>query len=200
MNLVAESTTMSAPHSMGRAKDGGRGGIVDDQGHALLVSDAGQLLDVGNVELGIAQGLGVDGPGFRVDGSSQAVEVVGIGKAHLNAEPRQGVVEKVVGAAVERGGGDDFVAGAGQGEDGQGLGGLAGGGGQGRRSSFEGGDALLEDVGGGVHDAGVDVAEFLQAKEPGGMIGVFEDVRGGLVDGDGARSRGGVRFLPGMHG
>ena len=160
----------------------------------------GQSFDVGNVELGIAQGLGVDSPGFRVNGRPQAVKIVGIDKAYLDAHPRQGVVEKVVGSPIERGGGDDLVSGAGQGGDGQGFGGLSGGGCQRRRSSFEGGDALLEDIGGGVHDAGVDVAEFLQAKEPGGVIGVFEDVRGGLVNGDGARSRGRVRFLPGMHG
>ncbi len=109
-------------------------------------------------------------------------------------------MEEVVGAAVERGGGDDLVSGAGQGEDGQGFGGLAGGGGQRRRASFEGGDPLLEDVGGRVHDAGVDVAEFLQAEEAGGVVGVLEDVRGGLVDGDGAGSGGGVRFLTGVHG
>ena len=34
-------------------------------------------------------------------------------------------------------------------------------------SAFERGDALLEDVGGGVHDAGVDVAELLQARRGG---------------------------------
>ena len=53
-------------------------------------------------------------------------------------------------------------------------------------SAFEGGNALLEDVGGGVHDAGVDVAELLQAEEPAGVVGVVEDVGGGLVDGHGA--------------
>ena len=67
----------------GAGKNWGRGGVVDHQGHALLVGDAGQPLDVGDVELGIAQGLSVDSPGFGVDGSAQAVEVVGIDKAHL---------------------------------------------------------------------------------------------------------------------
>ena len=191
---------MSAPHSMGRQRIGVAARVVDHQGHALLVGDAGQLFNVGNVELGIAQGFGVDGPGFRVDGCPQAVKVVGIDKAHGDAEARQGVVEEVVGAAIEGGGGDDLVSGAGQGEDGQSLRGLAGGGRQRRRSPFERGDPLLEDVGGRVHDAGIDVAEFLQAEEPGGVVGILKDVRGGLVDGDGAGSGGGVRFLTGVHG
>ena len=80
------------------------------------MGNAGQLFDVGNVELGIAQGLGVDGPGFGVDGCPQAVKVIGIDKAYVDAEAGQGVVEEVVGAAIQGGGGDDLVSGAGQGE------------------------------------------------------------------------------------
>ncbi len=191
---------MSAPHSMGRQRIGEAAGVVDHQRHALLVGDSGQLFHVGNVELGIAQGFGVDSPGLRVDGGAQAVKVIRIDKADGDAETRQGVVEEVVGAAVERGGGDDFVSGAGQGKDGQSLRGLARGGGQCSRAPFEGGDPLLEDVGGRIHDAGIDVAEFLQAEEPGGVVGVLKDVRGGLVDGDGAGSGGWVRFLTGVNG
>jgi RNA-splicing ligase RtcB len=108
-------------------------------------------------------------------------------------------VEEVVGAAVERGGGDDLVAGAGQGEDGERLGGLAGGRGERGRAAFERGDALLEDVGGGVHDAGVDVAELLEAEEAAGVVGIVEDVGGGLVDGHGARVGGGVGDLAGVN-
>ena len=103
-----------------------------------------------------------------------AVEVVGVDEADLDAEARQGVVEEVVGAAVERGGGDDLVAGRGEGGDGEGFGGLAGGGGERRRAAFERGDALLEHVGGGVHDAGVDVAELLQREEAGGVVGILK--------------------------
>ena len=105
-------------------------------------------------------------------------------------------MEEIVGAAVERGGGDDLFAGVGEGGDGEGLGGLAGGGGEGGDSAFERGDALLEDVGGGVHDAGVDVAELLQGEEAGGVVGVVEDVGGGLVDGDGAGVGGGIGSWP----
>ena len=36
-------------------------------------------------------------------------------------------------------------------------------------AALEIGDALLEHVGGGVHDPGVDVAEFLQGKQVGRM-------------------------------
>ena len=191
---------MSAPHSMGRTRAGDGVVLSMMSGKLVLVGDGGELLDVDDVELGIAEGLGVDGAGLVVDGGAQAVEVVGIDEAHRDAEPRQRVVEEVVGAAVERGGGDDLVAGGGEGDDGEGFGGLAGGGGEAGDAAFERGDALLEDVGGGVHDAGVDVAELLQREEAGGVVGVLKKIGSGLVDGHGAGAGGGVGRLAGVDG
>ena len=169
-------------------------------GQLVLVGDGGELLDVGDVELGIAEGLGVDGAGFVVDGGAQAVEVVGVDKLDLDAQARQRVVEEIVGAAVERSGGDDLVAGSGKGDDGERLRRLARGGGEGCRAAFESRDALLKDVGGGVHDAGVDVAELLEREETAGVVGILEEVGGGLVDGHGTRAGGGVGRLAGMDG
>ena len=54
-------------------------------------------------------------------------------------------------------------------------------------AAFERRHALLEDVGGRVHDAGVDVAELLQREQRRGVVGVFERERRGLVDRHGAR-------------
>ncbi len=48
--------------------------------------------------------------------------------------------------------------------------------------------ALLENICCRVHDARVDVAEFLEREEFGGLLGIFEDEGRGLVDGDGAGS------------
>jgi len=184
----------------GADQHGGGGGVIDDQREAVLVGDGGELFDVGDVELGVAEGFGVDGSGFGVDGGADAVEVVGVGEAHGDALARQRVVEEVVGSAVERGGGDDLFAGRGEGLDGEGLGGLAGGGCQAGYSTFECGYALLEHVGGGVHQAGVDVAEFLESEEAGGVVRVVEEVGGGLVDGDRAGVGGGVGDLAGVEG
>jgi len=64
------------------------------------VSNAGQSLNINDVELGIAQSLGVDGPGFAVDGRPQTVKVVGIDKADVDAEAGQSVVEEIVGASI----------------------------------------------------------------------------------------------------
>ena len=117
--MAADELGGRVDHDVGAPLDGPdkrrRGaGVVDDQRQTVLVRDGGELLDVGDVELGIAERLGVDGACLGVDGGAQAVEVVGIDKAHGDAEARQRVVEEVVGAAVERGGGDDLVARGGQ--------------------------------------------------------------------------------------
>ena len=67
MNLVAELTTISAPHSMGRQRAGEARGVVDHQRQLVLVGDAGEGFDIGDVELGIAERLGVNGLGLFVD-------------------------------------------------------------------------------------------------------------------------------------
>jgi hypothetical protein len=168
---------MSAPHSMGRTRAGDADGVVDDERQAVFVGDGGER------SMSTMSSLGLPRVRCRWRGSCQLMAARRPSKSSASAKrtvmPRlgQGVVEEVVGAAVERGGGDDLVAGVGEGGDGERLRGLAGGGGKGGRSAFERGDALLEDVGGGVHDAGVDVAELLQAEEAAGVVGVVEDGR-----------------------
>src|SRR5208337_3400667 len=85
-----------------------RRGVVDNQRYAFFVSYLCQLLDIHDVEFGIAQGLGVDSLRLLVDGRAQAAEVVGIHKFHFDAELGQRVVKQVVSATVERSRRDDF--------------------------------------------------------------------------------------------
>jgi hypothetical protein len=63
-------------------------------------------------------------------------------------------------------------------------------------AAFEAGETLFEHVGRRVHDARVDVAEFLQRKEVGGVLRVAELVAGRLVDRHGAAAGGGVGRWP----
>ena len=58
-----------------------------------------------------------------------------------------------------------------------------------RDPAFERGDALLQDVGGRIHDAGIDVAELLERKQVGGVLGALELIGSGLID----RHRDGAR-------
>src|SRR5947209_18320611 len=106
----------------GADQRGGGRGVVDYQGQAVLVRNGSECLDIGDVVLGVAETLGVDGAGFGVDGLAKAVEIVGIDEADVDAEPRQRVVEEIVGAAVKGGSGDDLLSGGGGGGDGESLG------------------------------------------------------------------------------
>src|SRR5208337_5625261 len=83
------------------AERGRRAGVVNDQRHSVLVRDLRQLLDIHDVELGIAQALGINGLGLRSDRGAQPVKVVGIHKLHFDPELVQRVVKQVVGAAIE---------------------------------------------------------------------------------------------------
>src|SRR5690606_39361934 len=68
--------------------------------------------DVEHVVAGVADRLGVEGLGLGSDRGPPGVEVVGVvDEGALDAHLGQRVVEEVVGAAVERGGGHDVAAG-----------------------------------------------------------------------------------------
>ncbi len=65
-------------------------------------------------------------------------------------------------------------------------------------AAFEIGDAVLDDLGRRVGDAGVDRSELSEGEPVLRLVVVGEDVRGGLVDGQGARARRRVGDLSGV--
>ncbi len=69
---------------------------------------------------------------------------------------------------------------------------------QSRGAAFERGDPLLQHRAGRVGDAGIDVAEGLQAEQRCGMIDVFEHEGGCLVDRRDAGARRGIGLRPGV--
>ena len=60
------------------------------------------------------------------------------------------------------------------------------------------GQALLEHVGCGVHEPGVDIPKLLECKQVRRVFGAFELVARRLIDGNGAASRGGVGTVTGV--
>ena len=72
---------------------------------------------------------------------------------------------------------------------------LAAGKRQSRRAAIERRQPLFQNVGGGVHQAGVDIAELPQAEEIGRMLGVMEHIARGCIDRHGASGRGGIGHL-----
>ncbi len=160
--------------------------------------DVGQGPEVRDVEARVPDALDVERLRPLVDGALEGGGVVALHEPHVDAEAGQRDLELVVGPAVEVAGGDDVVAGLGEGGEGQELRGLPAGRGQRGRPALERGHPLLEDVGGRVHDPRVDVPELLKREQARTVGGVVEGERRALVDGHGAgvRARGGL--LPGV--
>jgi hypothetical protein len=97
-------------------------------------------------------------------------------------------VKEVVGAAVERCGGYDLVARAGQRLNDQRLSRLTGCRCQTSGPAFECSNALLKDVSRRIRQATVDIAKLLQRETPRSLSRILEDERCGLVDGLGSRA------------
>ena len=119
--------------------------VVDDERDADLVRDRGDGLDVEDVGLRVGDGLAEEQLGVRLDGVAPGLRVVRVGdERRRDAELGQRVVQQVVGAAVQARAGDDVVAGLGDVQDREGLGGLARGDQQGADAALERGDAVLD--------------------------------------------------------
>ena len=145
-------------------------GVVDDQRHTVLVGDRGDTGDVQDVDLRVGDRLGEERLGVGTHRGPPGVQVVGVlDEADLDTELGQRVVEQVVGAAVEPGAGHDVVARGRQVQDRERLGGLPRGQEQRGHPALQGGDALFDDVGGRVADAGVDVARDFQPEQRRGV-------------------------------
>ncbi len=103
--------------------------------------------------------------------------------------------EGVVRSAVERRAADDVIAGFGEIENRIHDRGLSARDGERGRTAFERRNALLEDVGRRIIDARVDIAELLESEEFPGVLRGVEEIRGRLIDWNGARLGRGVAVV-----
>ncbi len=172
---------------------GRRDRVVDDQRQLVLVRHLGDGLEIVHVALRVADGLGVEQPGVLVDGPLEVGRVARIDKAGFDPEALERERELGVGAAVELVAGHEVLAHRGDGRDGVEDGGLAGSRGQGAGGAVKGREPLLEHLGGGIGQPGVEIAELLEGEEVRGVLAVAEHVAAGLIDGD----RPGERLLVG---
>ena len=149
---------------------------------------------------GLAIELDEDRLGVRRHRALEAADIVGIGPHHVPAEALEGVGELVDRAAIEFSRGDEFVAGHQQLLQHDDLRGVARGHRQRGGAAFERRDALFQHRVGRIADAGIDVAERLQPEQRGGVVGVVEHERRGLIDRRRPRAGGGIGLRAGMHG
>src|SRR5262249_1117470 len=108
------------------------------------------------------------------------------------------VFELVEGAAVKLLRSDEFIARPHQAMHHDDLGVVAGRNCQTRGAAFERSNTLLQHRVGRVADAGIDVAEGLQAEQRGGVVDVLEHEGGRLIDWRCARTGGRIGLGAGM--
>ena len=191
---------MSAPCSIGRHRYGRRHGVVHDQRDALGFRQGGDRLDIHDDTARVRQALDKDRLGVFVNGRLECVEVVRIGPFDAPAKALERVVQLVDGTAIELVGRNDVVAGLHQGMEAEQLRGMTGCGRKSGCAAFQGCNALFQNGGRRICDAGVDIAEGLQTEQGGCVIHIIEDEGRRLVDRRGARARGRVGCSTGMNG
>lgn len=134
--------------------------VVHDQRDVMLACHGGDRFEIGHVVFRVPDGLQVDRLGSPVDQRGNAIHVVPVGKAYLNAQPCERHLKLVVGTTVKEGGGDDIVARGGDGMDRDKLRGVPRGGGHGGNAPFQRSHPLFEHLGGGVLQTGVYIPEL----------------------------------------
>ena len=164
-------------------------GVVNYQGQAVLMGDFGNGVDIGDIAVGVAQGLEVDGLGVLLNGALDFRKVVRIHKGGGNAELGQGVGQQVIAAAVDGLLGDNVIARLSQSLNGVGDSRRTGSQSQGRHAALQSCQALFQYILGGVGQTAVDVARIRQAKPRRRMGRIAEYVRRRLIN----RHRSGIR-------
>jgi hypothetical protein len=138
-------------------------------GRSCFLRESGEGLEVRHGQAGVTDRFQIDRLGLSVDQGLEARRLHAVREPRLDADVLEGVLELVVGAAVEVRGGDKVVAHRGDVVDREELGRMTGRGREGRDAAFERGDALFEHIVGRIHDPRVDVTEFLQREQAGAV-------------------------------
>ena len=180
------------------AKEGGCQGVVDNQRQVVCLGNGADLLQGKDNQGGIANGLTVDQLGVGPDSTEKRIRLEWVGKADFYAQTRQSIAQLVVGAAIETAAGDDMVACSAEGEKGQRLGTMAAAGGQSADAALQVGNSLFQNIGGRIHDPGVDVAKLFQGKQVGRMRGIFKQIRCGLIQRNSPAACGRINGLAGV--
>ena len=176
----------------------GAKGIVDDQRDTIVIGDTRHCLEVDDVDVGVADGLDEHGTGLIVDGPTEVLGIDGIDQRGLNAMLGKGIGEEIEGAAIERLGGDDLLAGVGNIENGVGRRGRAGCHRERATAALQRRNPVFQHLVRWVGDPGVVEAELLDRTDRLGLLEVLEDEGSRLVDGHGARAGGGIGCLARM--
>ena len=169
--------------------------VVDNQRQTVGMSDLGNGADVGNITVGVAQGLQIDGLGIGPDCVSDSVQIVGIHESGRYTELRQGVGQQIVAAAIDGLLRYDVFPCLGQGLDGVGDRRRAGSQRQNCHTALQGRETLFQHILGRVGQTSVDIPSIRQSEAGSGMSGVPEHIGSSLVNWHRPGVGGGVRLF-----
>ena len=123
--------------------------------------DVGHLLEGEDGNIRIAQRFAVDDLGIGLNRRGKFVWIIGINKGRLDAHAGKGVEELIVCTAIETTAGDDMITLTAKRHDRHHLSNVTAARGQRTHTPFKIRQTLFQHIIGGVHDAGIDIAELL---------------------------------------
>ena len=163
-------------------------GVVDHQRNLVLVSDFGDSVDIRNVGMRVAESFDEDELRVALDSGFHTLEVVSVNESRFDTEVTERMLHQVESTAVNRALDNHVVSAAGKSRDGVSDGSGTRSDGESGNAAFEGSDTFFENALSRIGDAAVDVTTGLQGKAVCSILGIVENVRGGLVN----RNRAGI--------
>ena len=163
-------------------------GVVDNEGHAVAVGDAGKLLDVEHLNAGVGNGFAEQGLRVGAEGTADFLLVgIRIDKRAVDAHLLHRHAKKVERATVDGRGAHHVAARLTDVIQGIKIGRLARRGKHGAHAAFERGNLGRHGVRRGVLQAGIEISALFEVKQAGHLLAgaVFESRA--LIDGKHAR-------------
>ena len=167
-------------------------GVVNDDGKRMLVRNFCDRVDVGNIAVGIAEGLEVNGLRVGLNGCFDLRKIVCVHKRRRHAEGFECMGEQIIRAAVDGLLADDVVTLLGERFDRICNCRRAGGDRKRRYAALERRNALFKDVLCGIREPAVDVARVTKGKAIRRVLRVVEYIGSRRINRDGTGIGGGV--------
>ena len=170
-------------------------GIVHHQRQPVAVRQLCQRGQVGHIAVRVAQGLHIDGTGFRAYGCFHLIQAADIHKICRDTIGRQRMSQQVIAAAIDGALGNNMTA-----VLRQRLQGIAHCcrtrcQSQRRHAAFQSRHSLFQHILGRIRQAAVDIAHIAQGKPVCRMLAIAEYIRSGGIHRHGACPRGRVGTL-----
>ena len=168
---------LKGPEQAGRGKGG-----VHHQRQMMFFGNGADCCNIRHLKAGVANGFTVKHSGFFRDRLFKIGRIGGIDQMNLDAQLRKNGIKLGIGAAVEVVGRNHLITVSTDVDDGIKNCRCTGGKGQGCSTAFQGCYPLFQNILGWIHQPRIDVAQFFEAEQVGGMLSIFKKVRTGSVD------------------